>query len=149
MAEQAQDLAPAELPDRGGSFLFDPVGARPFVTPEKFTDDQRLFFRTGAEFTKSEVLAHPERFVHHDYRILRELLAKAGDLGLLGVDVPEEFGGLGLDKVTSMLVAESQAVDGSWATTFGAHTGIGKLRPFTLSASRPEQRAAPRKGRAP
>jgi len=127
MAEQAQDLAPAELPDRGGSFLFDPVGVRPFVTPEKFTDDQRLFFRTGAEFTKSEVLAHRERFVHHDYRILRELLAKAGDLGLLGVDVPEEFGGLGLDKVTSMLVAESQAVDGSWATTFGAHTGIGTL----------------------
>src|SRR2546421_632220 len=126
MAEQTQELAP-ELPDRGGSFLFDPVGARPFVTPEGFSDDQRQFFRTGAEFTRSEIFAHRARFANHDYANLRRLVEMAGELGLLGVDVPEEFGGLGLDKVTSMLVAESQAVDGSWATTFGAHTGIGTL----------------------
>src|SRR6267142_3662166 len=138
MAEQAQELAP-ELPDRGGSFLFDPVGVRPFVTPERFSDDQRQFFRTGAEFTRSEIVAHSERFANHDYANLRRLVEMAGELGLLGVDVPEEFGGLGLDKVTSMLVAESQAVDGSWATTFGAHTGIGTL-PIALFGT-PEQKA--------
>ncbi|HYS07306.1 MAG TPA: acyl-CoA dehydrogenase family protein [Myxococcales bacterium] len=138
MAEQAQELAP-ELPDRGGSFLFDPVGVRPFVTPERFSDDQRQFFRTGAEFTRSEIVAHRERFANHDYANLRRLVEMAGELGLLGVDVPEEFGGLGLDKVTSMLVAESQAVDGSWATTFGAHTGIGTL-PIALFGT-PEQKA--------
>ena len=128
MAEQAHDLAPAaELPDRGGSFLFQPVGARQFVTPEQFSAEQRQFFRTGVEFARTEVVQQRERFADQDYRVLRDLIAKAGELGLLGVDVGEEFGGLGLDKVTSMLVAESQAVDGSWATTFGAHTGIGTL----------------------
>src|SRR5437763_686107 len=140
MAEQAHDLAPAtEVSDRGGSFLFDPVGARPFATPERFSDEQRQFFRTGTEFTRGEVVARRERFADHDIPMLRELIAKAGDLGLLGVDVPEEFGGLGLDKVTSMLVAESQAGEGSWATTFGAHTGIGTL-PIVFFGT-PEQKA--------
>jgi len=120
-------LSNTEVPDRGGSFLFQPVGARPFMTPEKFTSDQRQFFRTGGEFTRVEVVEKRDRFVDHDYGLLRDLIGKAGELGLLGVDVPEEYGGLGLDKVTSMLVAESQAGDGSWATTFGAHTGIGTL----------------------
>src|SRR5438067_4999209 len=128
MAEQAHDLAPAtEVSDRGGSFLFQPVGARRFATPEQFSAEQRQFFRTAIEFTRSEVVEKRERFADHDYQVLRDLIAKAGELGLLGVDVGEEFGGLGLDKVTSMLVAEWQAGDGSWATTFGAHTGIGTL----------------------
>jgi alkylation response protein AidB-like acyl-CoA dehydrogenase len=127
MAEQAQDLPTPEVAERGGSFLFEPVGARPFMTPESFSPEQRQFFRTGAEFSRAEVIEERQRFDEHDYGMLRELLGKAGELGLLGVDIPEEHGGLGLDKVTSMLVAESQAGDGSWATTFGAHTGIGTL----------------------
>src|SRR5207253_10841331 len=98
------------------------VGARQFVTPEQYSAEQRQFFRTGVEFARTEVVQKRERFADHDYQVLRDLIAKAGELGLLGVDVGEEFGGLGLDKVTSMLVAESQAVDGSWATTFGAKT---------------------------
>ena len=118
MAEQVNELVAApELPERGGSFLFQPIGARPFVTPECFSSEQRQFFRTGAEFTRTEVIEKRQRFVEHDYANLRDLIARAGELGLLGVDVGEEFGGLGLDKVTSMLVAESQAGDGSWART--------------------------------
>ncbi|MGE5048576.1 MAG: acyl-CoA dehydrogenase family protein, partial [Deltaproteobacteria bacterium] len=101
MAEQAQDLPTPEVPERGGSFLFEPVGARPFMTPEKFSADQRQFFRTGAEFTRAEVIEERQRFDDHDYGMLRELIGKAGELGLLGVDIPEEYGGLGLDKVTS------------------------------------------------
>ncbi|HET7788511.1 MAG TPA: acyl-CoA dehydrogenase family protein [Myxococcales bacterium] len=127
MAEQAQDLPTPEAQERGGSFFFEPVGSRPFMTPERFSAEQRQFFRTGAEFTRAEVINERQRFDDHDYGMLRELIGKAGELGLLGVDIPEEYGGLGLDKVTSMLVAESQAGDGSWATTFGAHTGIGTL----------------------
>src|SRR2546430_12491654 len=128
MAEQVNELVAApELPDRGGSFLFQPVGARPFVTPERFSSEQRQFFRTGAEFTRTQVSEKRHQFVDHDYPMLRDLIAQAGELGLLGVDIGEEHGGLGLEKVTSMLVAESQAGDGSWATTFGAHTGIGTL----------------------
>jgi alkylation response protein AidB-like acyl-CoA dehydrogenase len=139
MAEQAQDLPTPEVSERGGSFLFEPVGARPFMTPENFSADQRQFFRTGAEFTRAEVIGQRQRFEDHDYGMLRELIGKAGELGLLGVDIPEEYGGLGLDKVTSMLVAESQAGDGSWATTFGAHTGIGTL-PIVFFGT-PEQKA--------
>src|SRR5207244_3377542 len=74
-----------------------------------------------------------------DNELLKTLLAKAGELGLLGVDIGEEHGGLGLDKVTSMLVGESQAINGSWATTFGAHTGIGSL-PIVFFGT-PEQKA--------
>jgi alkylation response protein AidB-like acyl-CoA dehydrogenase len=128
MAEQVQDLPQsAEQQPQGGDFLFLPVGSTPFVTPEQFTDEQRQFFATGADFVKSEVLPATERLERKDNELLRQLLAKAGDLGLLGVDVAEQFGGLGLDKTTSMLVGESQAGYGSWATTFGAHVGIGTL----------------------
>jgi alkylation response protein AidB-like acyl-CoA dehydrogenase len=129
MAEQVQDLAPsaADEPSRGGSFLFDPVGARPFMTPEKFSEEQRRFFASGDDFTRSEILPRVDQLEEKDYALLRELIGKAGELGLLGVDIAEEHGGLAQDKVTSMLVAESQSAYGSWATTFGAHTGIGSL----------------------
>jgi len=90
MAEHAADLPQAtEVLDRGGSFLFEPVGARTFVAPERFSEQQRQFFRTGAEFTRAEVIGKRERFVEHDYAALRELLARAGELGLLGVDIGE------------------------------------------------------------
>ncbi|MFL5311192.1 MAG: acyl-CoA dehydrogenase family protein [Myxococcales bacterium] len=127
MAEQVQDLPPRAEEPRGGDFLFTPVGSSPFMTPERFSEEQRQFYATGADFVDREVLPVADRIEQKDNPLLRELLGKAGELGLLGVDVPEELGGLGLDKTTSMLVGESQAGYGSWATTFGAHTGIGTL----------------------
>ena len=128
MAEQVQDVPSAEVASRGGSFLFQPVGARAFMTPEKLNAEQRQFFKSGDEFLRTEVLPRAEALEQKDNALLRELLGKAGELGLLGVDIAEEFGGLAQDKVTSMLVAESQAGGyASWATTFGAHTGIGTL----------------------
>jgi alkylation response protein AidB-like acyl-CoA dehydrogenase len=127
MAEQVQDIPQRADEPRGGDFLFVPVAAAPFMTPERFTDEQRQFFATGTEFVTNEILPAADRLEQKDNPLLRQLLAKAGELGLLGVDVPEELGGLGLDKTTSMLVAESQAGYGSWATTFGAHVGIGTL----------------------
>ena len=126
MAEQVQDLLDEE-PQRGGSFLFTPVGARRFMTPEKFTDEQRQFFKTGDEFVHGEVVPKIGQLEAKDNALLRSLIARAGELGLTAVDIAEENGGLSLDKVTSMLVAESQAAYGAWATTFGAHTGIGSL----------------------
>src|SRR5438309_11824858 len=84
---------------KGGAFLFVPVGARPFVTPEKFGDDQRQFFRTGHGFATSEVAPVIPRLDKVEHALLRELLVKAGELGLVGVDVAEDLGGLGLDKV--------------------------------------------------
>ena len=123
-----EGVADTEGPARGGSFLFEPVGARPFMTPEKFTDLQRQFYQTGHDFSSREVSTRAALLEKKDNPLLRELLVKAGDLGLLGVDIGDELGGLGLDKTTSMLVAESQAQDyGGWSTTFGAHVGIGTL----------------------
>ena len=139
MAESVQQVAPTADEPRGGDFLFAPVGSAPFMTPEGFTDEQRQFFATGADFVSREVLPAADRIEQKDNGLLRQLLLKAGELGLPGVDVPEDLGGLGLDKTTSMLVAESQAGYGSWATTFGAHTGIGTL-PIVFFGT-PEQKA--------
>src|SRR2546421_12603674 len=139
MAEQVQDLPPRTEEPRGGDFLFAPVGASPVMTPERFSDEQRQFYSTGADFVDREVLPVADRIEQKDNGLLRQLLARAGELGLLGVDVSEELGGLGLDKTTSMLVGESQAGYGSWATTFGAHTGIGTL-PIVFFGT-PEQKA--------
>jgi alkylation response protein AidB-like acyl-CoA dehydrogenase len=135
-----QPSAVTEAPARGGSFLFEPVGTRPFMTPEKFTELQRQFYTTGREFSLKEVSTRAEVLEKKNNPLLRELLAKAGELGLLSVDIGSEYGGLELDKTTSMLVAESQANDyGSWSTTFGAHVGIGTL-PIVFFGT-PEQKA--------
>jgi alkylation response protein AidB-like acyl-CoA dehydrogenase len=135
-----QPAADSEGPARGGSFLFEPVGARPFMTPEKFTELQRQFYATGRDFALKEVSTRVEVLEKKNNPLLRELLAKAGELGLLSVDIAAEYGGLELDKTTSMLVAESQANDyGSWSTTFGAHVGIGTL-PIVFFGT-PEQKA--------
>ena len=139
MAESVQQLAPTDE-QRGGDFLFAPVGSVPFMTPEQFSEEQRQFYATGADFVRGEVLPVADRIEQKDNELLRRLLAKAGELGLLGVDVPEALGGLGLDKTTSMLVGESQGgAYGSWAATFGAHTGIGTL-PIVFFGT-PEQKA--------
>ncbi|HEY2030473.1 MAG TPA: acyl-CoA dehydrogenase family protein [Myxococcales bacterium] len=142
MAEQidAQEAQSNEGPARGGSFLFEPVGSRPFMTPEKFTETQREFYATGQNFARTEVTPRAEVLEKKDNALLRELLGKAGELGLLGVDIAEEYGGLALDKTTSMVVAESQSADyGGWSTTFGAHVGIGTL-PIVFFGTR-EQKA--------
>ena len=139
MAESVEHLSPTAEEPRGGDFLFAPVGSAPLMTPERFTEEQRQFFAAGHEFVRGEVLPVADRLERKDNALLRQLLAKAGELGLLGVDIAEELGGLGLDKTTSMLVSESQAGYGSWATTFGAHTGIGTL-PIVFFGT-PEQKA--------
>src|SRR5437762_1045966 len=128
MAEQVPELVQEiESTPRGGDFLFNPVGSRPFMTPERFSEEQRQFFATGTGFLQSDVFPAIGRIEAKDNALLRQLLGKAGELGLTAVDVPESFGGLGLDETTSMLVAESQSGYSGWATTFGAHTGIGSL----------------------
>ncbi len=128
MADSSSELSPlAVAQGRGGGFLFTPVAARPFTTPEMFSPEQREFFRTGSDFEVKEVDTKIEQLEKKDNALMRSLVGRAGELGLLSVDVPEAYEGMGLDKTTSMLVAESQSHYGSWTTTFGAHTGIGTL----------------------
>lgn len=117
----------AEASARGGAFLLVPVNARKVFSPENFSDEQRMYFRTARDFGVNEVLPLAEKLEHKDHQLWREILGKAGELGLLMVDIAEEYGGLGLDKVTSCLVAEASGIYGSWSVTFGGHVGIGTL----------------------
>ena len=126
---------PAEpRPPRGGAFLLTEVATEPVFTPEKLTEEQRMFFRTATDFVEGEVLPKAEAIEQKNPALLRDLLGKAGELGLLMIEIPERFGGLGSDVTTALLVAEAMARLGSWSVTIGAHTGIG-TQPILFFAS--------------
>jgi len=126
MTAVVETSSSAELP-AGGAFLLQEVGSLRIVTPELFTEDQRLYLETATKFSREQVLPAAERIEAKDNALLRELLRRAGELGLLMVDIPEAYGGLGLDKTTSLLIGEAMSLLSSWSVTFGAHTGIGTL----------------------
>jgi alkylation response protein AidB-like acyl-CoA dehydrogenase len=111
----------------GGSFLLESRRPDEVFTPEDFTEQQRLIGQTAEEFTVNEILPNIEKMEHKDFSISRDLLKKAGDLGLTGVEIPEAYGGLEMDKVTAAVIADHIAQYAGFATTWGAHTGIGLL----------------------
>ena len=123
----------------GGGFLLEETGAARIFTPELLDDDQLLMKTTAEEFMRREVEPRVDAIEEKEPGLLRELLRKAGAIGLLGHDVPAEHGGLGGDKTSSSLIFEAMSRVGSWAVTFGAHTGIGTM-PLVLFGT-PEQRA--------
>jgi alkylation response protein AidB-like acyl-CoA dehydrogenase len=125
--DMATETRTPVLAARGGSFLIEERKVEEVFTPEDFTDEQRMIGDTAAEFMEKEMLPRLPRILSLDYGATRELLAKAAGLGLLGVEIPEEYGGAGLDKVSGCLVSEKSARDGSFAVSFMAHTGIGTL----------------------
>ena len=112
---------------RGGEFLVRAVGDTAVMAPERFTEEQRALAATALRFSKEEVLPLAARIEAKDFQLLRDLLRKAGEVGLLGVDIPEAYGGLDLDKTTSLLVASAKSLLGSWSVTFGAQTSIGTM----------------------
>ncbi|OFW29409.1 MAG: hypothetical protein A3H97_17175 [Acidobacteria bacterium RIFCSPLOWO2_02_FULL_65_29] len=120
-------MAQAHQTVRGGQFLASDVGPNDVFTREDLTDEQRLFGRAASEFMRGEVVPREARLYAHDWDLTRELLRKAGDLDLLRLEIPEAYGGLGLDKVSSAFVAESMAVNPSFGGSIGAHTAIGTL----------------------
>ncbi len=128
----------------GGGFLLAPVGSTPIKTPDRFTDVQREFYRTARKFAVDRVLANAARIEAKDFALLRQLLREAGDLGLLSLDVPEEYGGLAQDETTSMLVTEAMSVLGSWSVTFGAQVGIGTLPIVYFGTAEQKRRYLPR-----
>jgi alkylation response protein AidB-like acyl-CoA dehydrogenase len=112
---------------KGGSFLIEDRAPDEVFTPEDFSEEQVMIGETADDFMVKEVVPRLPALLKLDYELSRELLRKAGELGLLGVELPEQFGGLGLDKVSGSLVAEKVGRDGSFATTFAVQTGIGTL----------------------
>ena len=111
----------------GGSFLLESRRPDEVFTPEDFTEQQQLIGQTAEEFTVNEILPNVEKMEHKDFSISRDLIKKAGELGLTGVEIPEAYGGLEMDKVTAAVIADHIAQYAGFATTWGAHSGIGML----------------------
>ncbi|SHL90489.1 acyl-CoA dehydrogenase family protein [Flavobacterium xanthum] len=117
---------------RGGQFLVKETKCEDIFTPEDFTEEQLMMRDSVKEFVDKELWANKDRFEKKDYAYTEECMKKAGDLGLLGVAVPEAYGGLGMGFVSTMLVCDYiSGATGSFSTAFGAHTGIGTM-PITL-----------------
>ncbi len=119
--------APNDKPAAGCSFLLHPIGTERIFTPEHFSEEQRMFARTAEEFMEKEIEPDIARLEKLEEGLMVAKLKKAGELGLLMIDVPEAYGGLELDKTTSMLCAEKLATYASFSVSHGAHTGIGSM----------------------
>jgi alkylation response protein AidB-like acyl-CoA dehydrogenase len=119
---------------RGGEWLIQPSRADAVFTPERLTEEHRLIGRTAQEFVDQEVLPKLEQLETKDWSLARDLVKRGAGLGLLGVDVPEAYGGLGLDKVTSLVVSEKLARAASFGATFGAHANL-TIVPLVLFGS--------------
>jgi len=111
----------------GGSFLLEERQTSDVFTPEDFTEQHQMIGQTAEEFAVNEILPQAEKIEHKDFSITRALLKKAGDLGLSGVEIPEAYGGLEMDKVTAAVIADHIAKYAGFATTWGGHSGIGTL----------------------
>ena len=117
---------------RGGQFLVKETRCEDIFTPEDFSEEQKMMKESVIEFVNREIWPQKDRFEKKDYALTEEIMRKAGELGLLGIAVPEAYGGLGMGFVTTMLVCDYiSGATGSIATAFGAHTGIGTM-PITL-----------------
>lgn len=112
---------------KGGGFILEDIDPAMVYTPEDFTDEHKMIAKTAADYIDKEVLKEVEHLENHEFDRSVKLLKKAGDLGLLGGDIPEEYGGLDLDKISSALVAEKFSKAGGFSITHGAHVGIGSL----------------------
>ncbi|SDH69580.1 acyl-CoA dehydrogenase family protein [Myroides phaeus] len=117
---------------RGGQFLVKETKCENVFTPEDFSEEQVMMRESVKEFIDKEIWPNKERFEKKDYAFTESSMRKAGELGLLGVAVPEAYGGLGMGFVSTMLVCDYiSGATGSFSTAFGAHTGIGTM-PITL-----------------
>ena len=121
MSETTKDLI------KGGSFLIEDVSLDQLFTPEDFSDEHKMIAKTAEDFVQNEVIPEVEKLENHEFDISVRLLKEAGELGLLGADVPEEYGGIELDKISSAIITEKMSVAGGFSISHGAHVGIGSL----------------------
>jgi alkylation response protein AidB-like acyl-CoA dehydrogenase len=120
-------MAGSVVAARGGSFLVEDRTPDEIFTPDDLTDEQRLIGRTTAGWMEKDVLPRLDQILAKDHATTRALMRKGGELGLLGIEIPEEYGGLGLDKVSATVAAMNATRDASFAVTYSCHTGIGSL----------------------
>src|SRR5438046_10464503 len=112
---------------KGGSFLTEETAAEDVFTPEDFTEEQTMIRDMTEQFVEDEVLPQVEKIEHKEWDVTVGLLRRCGELGLLGIEVPQKYGGENLDKVSAMIVAEKLARVASFAVSYGGHSGIGTL----------------------
>src|SRR5690625_4586610 len=121
MSEQKDKLM------KGGAFLIEDAKAEDIFTPEDYTDEHKMIAQTTEDFVVGEVLPVIDKLENHEFEYSVKLLEKAGELGLLSADIPEEYGGLSLDNISSSLITEKFSQAGGFSVTHGAHVGIGTL----------------------
>lgn len=119
-------MSEAQKP-QGGAFIVTPLDQAHCFTPEELSDEHRMIYKTTRDFVTNEIWPKDEIIEQKNEELVRSIFDQAGELGLLGSDVPEDFGGLGLDKVSTCVITEAMGDAGSLAVSFGAHTGIGTL----------------------
>ena len=113
---------------KGGEFLIKEQKSKDIFIPEEFTEEQKMMASATTEFVEKELDPHRERFEKKDYKLTEDCMKKAGELGLLGISIPTEYGGMGMPFNTSILICDKiSGANGSFSTAFGAHTGIGTL----------------------
>jgi len=118
------DAKEVAAPVAGGSFLIRETEPRDVFTPEDINEEQRLVGRTVRDFVEQDIVPNLDRLEKKDWPLTRRLLRRLGDLGVLGLEVPSQYGGAELDKVTSLVVSE-ELTAGSFSVSYGAHVGIG------------------------
>src|SRR5712671_4923428 len=128
----------------GGSFLLEERQVADVFTPEDFSEQQQMIGQTTEEFAINEILPQAEKMENKDFSVSRDLLKKAGDLGLSGVEIPEAYGGLEMDQVTAAIIADHIAKYAGFATTWGAHSGIGLLPIVYFGTEEQKQKYLPK-----
>jgi len=129
---------------KGGAFLIEERTPAEIFTPEDFTEEHRMIAETTRQFIDNEVSPRIEELEKHDWKLSRELIGKAAELGLIGANIPEEYGGLGLDQTSGALIGENIGRSASFATTLGAESGIGLLPIVYFATEAAKQKYLPR-----
>src|SRR5712664_606030 len=137
VAEQKQII-------KGGAFLIEERTTTEIFTPEDFTEEHRMIADTTRQFVDNEVAPRIDELEHHNWELARDLVKKAADLGLVGANIPEEYGGLGLDQTSGAIIAENIGRSASFATTLGGEIGIGLLPIIYFGTDAAKQKYLPK-----
>ena len=133
----------SEQTAKGGAWLIEESDPSTVMSPEQLSDEHRMIGQTAAEFVDNEVLPNVERLEQKDWTLNRELLAKCGSLGLLGTNVPEEYGGVDLDKIATLVVSEQVSRNASFGATFGAQANLTILPIYMFGTDEQKQKYLP------
>jgi alkylation response protein AidB-like acyl-CoA dehydrogenase len=132
------------LATKGGGWLLATTDPSAIFTPDRFTEEHKLIGQTADEFMSTEVLPNIDRLEQKDWAFARQLLRQCGDLGLLGADTPEAYGGVHLDKISSLILSERLALSASFATTYGAQVNLSLLAILLFGTEAQKQKYVPR-----